>query len=168
MVWQESRAIPLPKCQISTLKSTKANWRDGIAFNGAVMARAGLRVVPARGGWVSTLITGEELGVGEILVRFKVLARESLLLLGARGGIMDSLRDDLERNQSKMNDTKPARVHDFAQATVQEFRFLVEALRHCDRAKLDGYVVAPDGEVIEVKKGKRRGVGGKGWVRCGG
>lgn len=49
--------------------------------------------------------------------------------------------------------------------TPQRFTYLAQALHAAWECKATGYIITPDNEVINVRKGKRKGTG-KHWVPC--
>lgn len=57
-------------------------------------------------------------------------------------------------------------VHDLNRVKITRYPKLAAALRHVEEHKVTGYVVTPDSEVINVRKGKRKSADGKKWVPC--
>lgn len=57
-------------------------------------------------------------------------------------------------------------LHDLDNPGAKYFATLAEALKSAGEGLITGYIVAPDGSVINLRKGKRRSADGKKWIPC--
>ncbi len=75
--------------------------------------------------------------------------------------LMSNIYDESGASSGAGISDRTSIVHNLDLATKAEFSRLALALRWVAEEKVTGYIVTPTREVIEVRKGKRKGMSGR-------